>query len=66
MMSRKHFQMIAEALKREKPAENWCANKHAQWELDVKAVAGALRLMNPRFDFNRFFKACGLDYEKVA
>lgn len=66
MISRKHFQMLADALKREKPAEHWDANKHTQWELDVKAIAGALRLMNPRFDFNRFFKACGLEYEKAA
>lgn len=66
MISRKHFQMIADELKRSKPEPHWDANKTTQWELDVKAVSGALRLMNPRFDFNRFYKACGLNYEKAA
>lgn len=63
MISRKHFQMIADELKEQKPAPHWDANKMTQWELDVRAVARALSHLNPRFDFSRFLSACGLQTE---
>ncbi len=63
MISRKHFQAIADALKEQKPAEHWDANKMVQWKLDVNAVAQALGTMNPRFDLSRFTKACGFNDE---
>lgn len=66
MISRKHFQMIADELAEQKPAEHWDPNKRTQWELDVRAVAKALSRLNPRFDFSRFYKACGLEQEMAA
>lgn len=66
MISRKHFQMIADELKAQKPEAHWSANKLAQWELDVRAVARALANLNPRFDFQRFYEACGLEQEQAA
>jgi hypothetical protein len=66
MISRKHFQAIADQLKDQKPAPHWDANKHTQWELDVRAVARALSTMNPRFDLARFLQACGLEEQKEA
>jgi hypothetical protein len=64
-MSRKHFQRLAEALKSEKPAANWCANKHAQWQLDVKAIANVCSSFNPNFKRERFLTACGLEESHV-
>lgn len=66
MISRKHFQLIADGLKEQKPAKHWDANKHTQWNLDVKAVAKALSSLNPRFDFGRFYKACGVENDIEA
>jgi hypothetical protein len=66
MVSRKHFQAIADAFKEQKPADHWDANKRTQWELDVKAVAKALATMNPRFNFSRFIAACGFEDEQKA
>jgi hypothetical protein len=59
-MSRKHFNALAAALKAEKPGENWSANKHVQWELDVKAIADTCAKFNPNFKLERFLAACGV------
>jgi hypothetical protein len=64
-MSWKHFRMLAEALKLERPTENWSPNKEVQWELDVKAVARACKSMNPGFKPERFYDACGGLFEEV-
>jgi hypothetical protein len=66
MISRKHFQMIADELKSNRPEAHWDANKMTQWQLDVRAVAKALSSLNPRFDFARFYKACGFEQEQEA
>lgn len=66
MISRKHFQMIADALKEQKPEAHWDKNKMTQWELDVRAVAKALSRLNPRFDFGRFTRACGMEEQEAA
>lgn len=67
MISRKHFQMIADELKNSRPEAHWDANKTTQWTMDVKAIASALARLNPRFDFDRFYRACGLvTNEKAA
>jgi hypothetical protein len=34
-MSRKHFKALADALKAEKPGDNWNPNKRVQWELEL-------------------------------
>jgi hypothetical protein len=62
MISRKHFQMIANELRESKPLKSRYST--AQWELDVESVAKALSKMNPRFDMNRFIETCGIEKEK--
>jgi hypothetical protein len=63
-MTKQHFAALAEAMKAEKPAAHWNANKMVQWELDVKALAQVCARFNSRFDYDRFVEACGLN--KVA
>lgn len=58
-MTKKHFNAIAAALKAERPGENWNANKHAQWDNDVRAMARVCRSFNPLFDVGPFIEACG-------
>ncbi len=53
-MSKKHFIALADALRAEKPEPHWCANKHAQWNQDVQAIARACRAANPSFDEDRW------------
>jgi hypothetical protein len=48
-MSKQDFIKLADALRAEKPAPNWSANKHVQWEQDIKAIADACASANPRF-----------------
>jgi hypothetical protein len=62
-MTKKDFEAIAAALKREKPGANWDANKHVQWNLDVRAFANVCAASNPRFDRTRFYRACGMEVE---
>jgi hypothetical protein len=64
-MSRKHFIALAAALKAEKPGGNWCANKHVQWALDVKAIANTCARFNNNFKRERFLTACGLEDSHV-
>ena len=59
-MTRKDI-LIAAALKRQQPAEHWDANKRCQFGLDVNSIADALASDNPRFDRERFLKACGVN-----
>jgi hypothetical protein len=61
-MSRKHFIALANALKAEKPGDNWNPNKRVQWELDVNAVANACAQANSRFNRARFLAACGVSH----
>ena len=53
-MSKKHFIALADALRAEKPGENWNPNKMVQWELDVKAIANVCAHSNPRFNRERW------------
>ena len=59
-MTRRDYELIAAALKSEKPQAHWSANKMIQWQLDCAAIAGALASTNPRFNRNRFLAACGI------
>jgi hypothetical protein len=60
-MSRKHFKALAEALKAERPGDNWNPNKRVQWELDVKAIANTCATFNANFKRQRFLLACGVE-----
>lgn len=63
-MTKKDYVKFASALRGEKPGMHWDANKHVQWDLDVRAVTRVLRDDNPNFDEARFLAACG--WEKIA
>ena len=60
-MQKRHFEAIATALKAQKPADHWDANKRVQWALDVKAVAQAISAFNPLFRMGQFMRACGIE-----
>lgn len=64
-MTRKHFIVIAEALKSEKPGSNWSSNKHVQWGLDCRAICKALANMNPSFKPLTFLEACTVPAEVI-
>ena len=61
-MSRKHFEALAAALRSNAPSPE---SSLYEVEADlfariVNAVAGACERANPRFDYERFERACGL------
>ena len=58
-MSKKYFKSLASNLRESRPMDNWCPNKKVQWTLCVRAVARTCKEENPRFDFERFYTACG-------
>lgn len=58
-MTRKHYQLLAEALKGNKPENN--KDMIIQWRSDVVRIAVALRLDNINFDYDRFYKACNME-----
>lgn len=58
-MSRKHYQLLASALRANKPTNN--KDMIIQWQADVRKIAVACRLDNPNFDYDRFYQACGLE-----
>jgi hypothetical protein len=58
-MTRKHYLLIAQAMKEEKPDSNIaCA---VQWVNDLEALCRALRSDNPAFNADRFLAACGIE-----
>jgi hypothetical protein len=57
-MTKKHFEALAVALAYQRPQPTWCANKRAQFALDVAAVADVCAASSPRFDRERFVDAC--------
>lgn len=65
-MTKKDFKLIADALRRAKPAltpdteDKWEAAQYAQYEWTVMMAANALNSTNPRFNRARFIEACGL------
>jgi hypothetical protein len=59
-MTRKDYNKIAESLKNSKPCPDLKDMLFA-WEVTVAGLADALHDDNPRFDYDRFIKACGFD-----
>ena len=57
-MTKKHFTILAEALKSSKP-EDPHPIFYTQWEHDVQAVADACQEVNSNFNRPRFLEACG-------
>ena len=65
MTTKKTYIFLAEALKWSKPIpealhfeSRWLA-----WYKSTLAIANACHQDNPRFDFNKFFNACGLNVD---
>jgi hypothetical protein len=58
-MLRKHFIAIAAMLRASRPESHWDANKRAQWDMDVTAIADVCRRFNAQFNRSRFIDACG-------
>lgn len=70
MLTRKHFEELAKQLREtipHKPEDCAAGTKTAaqyneaiaQWRHDIMAVCAALRVINPRFDADRFKLAAG-------
>lgn len=57
-MTRKDYQLIANAFCDSKPVTETALT---QWKNDVTILARALATTNPRFDRERFLKACGIE-----
>ena len=69
-MSKRDFIALADALRAEKPGDNWNPNKKTQWELDVKAIANVCAASNPRFKQERWMSyiagECGKNGGRLA
>ena len=59
MDKRDYVALIAAALRDERPALTWDANKRTQWDLCVRAIADALAADTRSFNEARFVIACG-------
>jgi|KBSMisStaDraftv2_1062788.scaffolds.fasta_scaffold2200114_2 hypothetical protein len=55
-MTKKYFAAIAQAMEDTKPQE---PQAYWQWRLTVGSLAQLFARHNPRFDMERFLKACG-------
>ena len=67
-MTRKHYIALAEALRTERPFEDgedyfrhseWRKGASDEWHTIVLRIASVLAADNPRFDKQRFGRACG-------
>lgn len=66
-MTRKDYVRLAAALRGAKPFDFGPGTSKAKlaaalvgWQLAVNAVAHTLNAENPRFDYDKFFAACGI------
>jgi hypothetical protein len=56
MYTRRHFEDLARTLRSSRPEE---PKAHWQWRLTVASFAQLFARNNPRFDSERFLRACG-------
>jgi len=70
-ITRKDIELIAHNVKFAKPIEVKPATPAStieyigmltSWEDTIKAVAASLKHINPRFDCNRFYRACDAEH----
>ncbi len=65
-MTRKHFRLIADAMRASRPQTREgeplavTVSRRMQWTMDCAALGMALSATNPRFDHDRFADACGM------
>lgn len=62
-MTKADFELLAEALKAQRPADHWNANKKVQWRLDCRAVAHIFLNSNRTCTPQQFLLACGIEEE---
>ncbi len=63
-MTRKDYVLISEVLKNERPERDgtkWADGARDLWSTTVLNMARALAKDSPRFDKDRFLKACGME-----
>lgn len=65
-MTRKDYQLLAEALKKAKPGSDYNYSPSnegtlTQWRVTCSLVAGALAVDNSCFNQDIFFAACGIE-----
>lgn len=58
-MTRKHFEVIAESIKKDYIASNYSVTVASV----AIGLANVFRDQNPRFDRTKFLRACGLNIE---
>ncbi len=61
-MTRQDYELIAAALRAGRPklSDYESEGKRSIWEVNVKLLTEALEADNPRFDRERFLRACGV------
>ena len=59
MDKRDYVARIAAAMRNERPAPHWEANKRTQWDMCVRGIADALAADTRSFNEERFVIACG-------
>lgn len=65
-MTHKDYALLATALASSKPADSYgdvYVFRYHQWRKDVNAVADAIARDNSRFNYARFYEACG--YQEI-
>ena len=60
-MTRKDYVLLAGALKESRPIWDVADERLDQWQETVRAIVYALETDNPRFDYDKFCAACGLE-----
>jgi len=56
-MTKRDYELIAQALADARPSR-FLQLRHDQWHEDVTRIVVALRVINPRFDHERFITWC--------
>ena len=59
-MTRKDFQLIADAMREAFPGRE-ISDAYVTWATACHKLANGLETTNPRFDRSRFLAACGLE-----
>ena len=59
-MTKKDFEALAAALRAAKPTVHKDTDRYQAWASAISAVADACQASNPRFDRDKFLRACDL------
>lgn len=69
MFSKRHYEALAKAMSEAKPSPDRFSlglgddtvSQRGQWYTDVEQIVSMLIADNPKFDNDKFIKACGAD-----